>query len=115
VSPIISDSFLYNKKFFLIFWEMGRWFDVDILLMNPKIPLEIFLPPPATYPSINCLVTDDHRGLNNGVFFLRVDHWSVWLMTAVLGYQKVGCRPPGKLRTEDQGALENILREVSLP
>jgi len=81
--------------------------------MNYNVPLELFLPPPATYPSINCLVTDDHRGLNNGVFFLRVNDWSIWLMTAVLGYQKAGCRPPGKLRTEDQGALENIITEVN--
>jgi hypothetical protein len=83
--------------------------------MNYKIPLEIFLPPPNLYPHINCLVTDDHRGLNNGVFFLRVNDWSVWLMTAVLGYQKANCRPAGKLRTQDQGALENIIKEVRAP
>jgi hypothetical protein len=81
--------------------------------MNYKIPLEIFLPPPEMYPAIICLVTDDHRGLNNGVLFLRVNDLAVYLMTAVLGYQKAGCRPPGHLRTEDQGALENIIKEVS--
>jgi hypothetical protein len=88
------------------------WIDVDILIMNYKVPLEIFLPPKALYPDIHCLVTDDHNGLNNGVFFLRVNDWSVWLMTAVLGYQKAACRPAGRLRTQDQGALENVIAEV---
>ncbi|RDW59470.1 hypothetical protein BP6252_12557 [Coleophoma cylindrospora] len=86
------------------------WIDIDVLIMNYKIPLEIFLPP-RTHSHINCMVTNDHRGLNNGVFFLRVCDWSVWLMTACLGYQNAGCRPPGKLRTEDQGALENLISE----
>lgn len=71
------------------------WLNVDILIMNYKIPLEIFLLPPTLYPHVNCVVTDDHRWLNNGGFFLRVNDWSVWLMTAVLGYQKRTADPVG--------------------
>ncbi|KIW45298.1 uncharacterized protein PV06_03696 [Exophiala oligosperma] len=79
------------------------WFDGDIVLMNPKIPLEIFLPPEDKWGHIHALVTNDHRGLNNGVFFLRVHEWSVWLMTATLGLEIY--EPDTELEFGDQSAM----------
>ncbi|KAJ9498896.1 hypothetical protein LTR99_005022 [Exophiala xenobiotica] len=79
------------------------WVDGDIVLMNPKIPLEIFLPPEDKWGHIHALVTNDHRGLNNGVFFLRVHEWSVWLMTATLGLEIY--EPDVELEFGDQSAM----------
>ncbi|KEF51113.1 uncharacterized protein A1O9_12836 [Exophiala aquamarina CBS 119918] len=79
------------------------WFDGDIVLMNPKIPLEIFLPPDDKWNHIHGVVTNDHRGLNNGVFFLRVHEWSVWLMTACLGTEIFD--PAIELEFGDQSAM----------
>jgi hypothetical protein len=62
----------------------SRWFDADSILINPKIPLEIFLPPPD-FDHINFLTTKDHNGLNTGVFFMRVDPWSVTFLTKSMG------------------------------
>ncbi|KAH7558746.1 glycosyltransferase family 34 protein [Bipolaris maydis] len=48
------------------------WHDRDTILMNPNIPLEIFLPPPETELGANLtgshvhlIVTNDRHGLNN--------------------------------------------------
>jgi len=79
------------------------WFDADAVLMNPNIPLEIFLPPTEEWSHIHCVVTNDHRGLNNGVFFLRVHEWSVWLMNACLGTETFD--PAMRLEFGDQSAL----------
>lgn len=90
---------------------LNSWFDGDIVLMNPKIPLEIFLPPDDDWNHIHALVTNDHRGLNNGVFFLRVHEWSVWLMTACLGTEIFD--PEVQLEFGDQSAMGMWVKEVS--
>ena len=79
------------------------WFDTDTVLMNPKIPLEIFLPPSNDWSHINALVTNDNRGLHAGVFFLRVTVWSVWLMNACLGTETFA--PDLQVSSGDQAAL----------
>ena len=79
--------------------------------MNPKIPLEIFLPPEENWSHIHAVVTNDHRGLNNGVFFLRVHEWSVWLMTACLGTEIF--EPGIELEFGDQSAMGMWLKRVS--
>lgn len=78
--------------------------------MNPKIPLEIFLPPEDKWGHIHALVTNDHRGLNNGVFFLRVHEWSVWLMTATLGLEIY--QPDVELEFGDQSAMGIWVKDV---
>ncbi|KAL2404497.1 hypothetical protein ABEF93_005300 [Exophiala dermatitidis] len=85
------------------------WFDGDTVLMNPKIPLEIFLPPDDEWGHVHALVTNDHRGLNNGVFFLRVHEWSVWLMTACLGTEIFD--PEIELEFGDQSAMGMWLKK----
>jgi hypothetical protein len=79
--------------------------------MNPNIPLEIFLPPEPEWSHINALVTNDHHGLNNGVFFLRVNEWSVWLMAATVAWKIY--KPDIPLRFHDQTALGFLLDTVS--
>lgn len=79
--------------------------------MNPYIPLEIFLPPEPEWSHINALVTNDHHGLNNGVFFLRVHEWSVWLMAATVAWKIY--KPDVPLRFHDQSALGELLNTVS--
>jgi len=79
--------------------------------MNPNVPLEIFLPPEPEWSHINALVTNDHHGLNNGVFFLRVNEWSVWLMAATVAWKIY--KPDIPLRFHDQTALGILLETVS--
>lgn len=87
------------------------WLDGDLVIMNPHIPLEIFLPPEPAWSHINALVTNDHHGLNNGVFFLRVHEWSVWLMAATVAWKVY--KPEVPLRFHDQTALGHLLETVS--
>ena len=71
--------------------------------MNDKIPLEIFLPPPD-FPHVNLIVAQDHHGLNNGVFFLRICSWTVSLLVDILSYRDYyGSQ---QLKYRDQTAME---------
>lgn len=82
------------------------WFDADVVIMNPLIPLEIFLPPEHRDPhwrNIHLLVTNDHRGLNNGCFFIRVSAHSASLLAAVLSMPHYW--PDVPLKHADQTAL----------
>ncbi|KAH0536683.1 hypothetical protein GP486_008867, partial [Trichoglossum hirsutum] len=74
------------------------------------IPLEIFLPPPD-FDHINFLTTKDHNGLNTGVFFMRVDPWSVTFLTKSMGLPMF--RPDIDLGFSiDQEAMANIFHET---
>ena len=76
--------------------------------MNPNVPLDIFIPPPA-FPHIHLLVTADPHGLNNGVFFIKVHPWSVELIAAVVAFPYY--RPETELQYRDQSALLEVLKE----
>ena len=54
-----------------------------MILLNPRMPLEIFLPP-EEFDHIHFLGTHDEEGLNCGVFFIRVHEWSVQMLLDVL-------------------------------
>ncbi|RVX73036.1 hypothetical protein B0A52_02162 [Exophiala mesophila] len=86
------------------------WFDSDIVLMNPNIPLEIFLPPNEKWSHIHVLISQDHRGLNNGCFGIRVHEYSVWLLSATLSIKTY--LPDIKLKIGDQSALEYWLQST---
>lgn len=49
--------------------------DRDVMLMNLRISLGIFLLLEAEFGHINLLVTKDLNGLSNGVFLVRVSQW----------------------------------------
>lgn len=83
------------------------WFDSDIVLLNPHIPLSLFLPPTANtakWNHLRAIVTQDHKGLNTGVFALKVDKWSVNLLAATLSFRL--SFPNIKLKYNDQSAME---------
>ncbi|KAH8673342.1 hypothetical protein BX600DRAFT_508619 [Xylariales sp. PMI_506] len=84
------------------------WHDADVVLLNHNIPLEVFLPPPG-WEHVNLVISNDVNGLNNGVFFIRVDQWSVQLLNAVTSYQFYN--PKVELVFNDQSAMEFVAQE----
>lgn len=51
------------------------WVDVDAdtIILNPHLPIDVFLPPPGSeFDDINLMYSSDWNGLNNGVFPVRV-------------------------------------------
>ena len=84
------------------------WVDADTVVTNPKIPLEIFLPP-EELPHVHLLTTADPHGVNNGIFFIKVNPWSVELLSAVIAFPKF--RPEVDLEYRDQSAFEALLKE----
>ncbi|KAL6713675.1 hypothetical protein ACLMJK_009140 [Lecanora helva] len=86
---LVFGKLLYLQS--LIVQEMARpfgkraewivWFDVDTILLNQNIPWEAFLPPSDTFPDVHFLGNKDWNGYNCGVFFLRVNEWSVNFLT----------------------------------
>ena len=84
------------------------WHDADVVLLNGLTPLEVFLPPDGDkWAHINFLASNDGGGLNDGVFFVRVCEWSVYLFAAVLSYPTY--HPKVHLRYDEQTALEFVL------
>ena len=73
-------------------YSRSRFFDSDTILLNPNIPWTIFLPP-SDFSSIHFLGGrdwgdgnrdwGDGRGFNAGVFFVRINEWSVKMLTEV--------------------------------
>ncbi|KAK1147848.1 hypothetical protein N8T08_000361 [Aspergillus melleus] len=82
------------------------WADGDTVLMNPNIPLEIFLPPPHI-KDVHMVLTKDWNGMNNGVFPIRVHPWSVELLSAAIAYPYI--HPEVELYWPDQSALQFVL------
>lgn len=75
--------------------ERAEWlvfFDSDTILLNPNIPWTLFLPP-SDFSSIHFLGGrdwgdgsqdwGDGSGFNAGVFFVRINEWSVKMLTEV--------------------------------
>ncbi|RDW65214.1 hypothetical protein BP5796_09906 [Coleophoma crateriformis] len=85
------------------------WTDADLVLMNPNIPLDIFLPPEPEFKHIDVLVTKDVNGLNNGVFAVRVNANAARLFSAVVSWKIY--KPDVRLKYNDQSALENLLSQ----
>ncbi|KAK6004799.1 hypothetical protein QM012_008661 [Aureobasidium pullulans] len=65
--------------------EWIMWSDADALILNPNIPLSIFLPPPDL-PHIHFVGTKDWNGFNAGVFFVRVHPWIISLFTSAMSF-----------------------------
>ncbi|KAL2829831.1 galactosyl transferase GMA12/MNN10 family protein [Aspergillus pseudoustus] len=84
------------------------WSDADTIVMNPNIPLEIFLPPPEL-PDVHLLLSKDWNGMNNGVFPIRVHPWSIHFLTAALSYPIV--HPDVHLYWPDQSAMSNLIKD----
>lgn len=91
--------------------EIFSWFDLDIVVMNPNVPLDIFLPPEEGFSHINVVLTNDHHGLNTGSFFLRVNEWAVDYLVDTIALH--GYKPDLKLKYSDQSAQEVVTLDVS--
>lgn len=91
--------------------EWLLWVDADSIIINPSVSPAIFLPP-GDLSHIHVVATHDHNGLNTGIFFLKVDAWSVAFLIETLGmplYKKevdLG-------RSADQEAMAMVLNKTT--
>ncbi|GAB7363391.1 hypothetical protein MBLNU230_g3669t1 [Neophaeotheca triangularis] len=89
---------LFSKQYFLLSTLLQQlakpeeerqewllWVDADSIVINPAISPCVFLPP-REMDHIYALVTADHNGLNDGVFYLKVCAESLDFLTQVLTY-----------------------------
>jgi hypothetical protein len=76
--------------------------------MNQEIPLEIF-EPPSDFSHINWLAGKDYNGLNAGVFLLRVNQWSLNLLTRTMTYKHY--HPDEEYQFEEQTILAHLTEE----
>ncbi|KAF7188349.1 Alpha-1,2-galactosyltransferase [Pseudocercospora fuligena] len=86
------------------------WIDADTVLLNPYIPLDVFLPPPGSeFEDIHLVYSNDWNGLNNGVFPIRVNQWAVNLFAAIVSWRHY--RPKEPLVFRDQSAMDSLMHE----
>ncbi|KAH9864537.1 hypothetical protein J1614_010472 [Plenodomus biglobosus] len=88
--------------------EWVMWHDRDTLLMNPQIPLNIFVPPSPAFDHIHLLVTNDRHGLNNGVFFCRVSAASFKFFANALSFKEY--EPDVQLKYTEQSGMEEVIK-----
>ncbi|KAK3047792.1 hypothetical protein LTR09_010767 [Extremus antarcticus] len=88
--------------------EWLMWVGPDVIILNPHVPVEPFLPP-EDFSKVNFLGTRDSEGFSAGVFFVRVHEWSVKLLVDVLNAGQ--SHPEIELATDkSQAAFETVLR-----
>ncbi|KAI2482339.1 galactosyl transferase GMA12-MNN10 family protein [Pyrenophora tritici-repentis] len=87
------------------------WHDRDTILTNPNIPFSIFLPPEQKFSYVNLVVTKDRNGLNNGVFLIRVNEWSVRFLAACLSLREWDSGVV--LRYSEQSTMEVVIARDS--
>jgi len=90
---------LKNNEYDWIFWVDG-----DTILGNPNIKLETFLPMDN---DIHFMAARDGHGLNAGVFFIRVNSWSLNFMMRSISYQYYNRKV--KVGFADQTSMNNVL------
>ncbi|KAB8556627.1 hypothetical protein FH972_025663 [Carpinus fangiana] len=66
--------------------EWLMWVDADLILINPSIPVSVFLPPTHLFPDVHFLGNRDQNGLNTGTFFLHVHEWSVKMLAKAIAF-----------------------------
>ncbi|ORX83891.1 hypothetical protein BCR32DRAFT_266684 [Anaeromyces robustus] len=92
---------LKTKQYEWIFWTDG-----DVVLTNPNIKLETFLPIDS---NIHFIATSDQNSLNTVSFLIRVNSWSLNYITRAIAYLYYH----SDMRVENviQVAMNNILLE----
>ena len=93
-----------------------RFFDSDTIILNPNIPWSLFLPPPD-FSNVYFIGTRDWgggSGFNAGVFFIRVNEWSVKLLTEVSALPDLQPDVPLGYNAE-QAAFKWVLRKTGYP
>jgi len=91
---------LKEKSFDWIFWVDG-----DVILANPNIRLESFLPN-EKMNNVHFICADDVNGLNAGVFLIRVHPWSLNFIMRAISYSYYDKKG---LKFADQSSLNNVL------
>jgi len=99
----LNEAIVYGLKEREYEWVM--WIDNDVILANPNIKLETFLPKNNHVH----FIAANRDGLNAGVFFLRVHSWSLDFLTRVLSYFYY--HKNQFLKYPEEAALNNILIE----
>ena len=80
-------------------------------MINPSISPAIFLPP-DDLSHLHIVATHDFNGLNTGIFFLRVNAWSVNFLIETLGMPLY--KPDVNLgRSADQEAMAKVLNKTT--
>ena len=69
--------------------EWLAWFDADTIIMNPNVPWSTFLPPADSFSDIYIVGAKDWNSFNPGVFLIRVNGWSVKLLTQVYALKHI--------------------------
>lgn len=86
------------------------WVDADTIILNPYVPIDIFLPPAGTeFDDVHILYSNDWNGLNNGVFPVRVNQWAANFFAAIVAYRHY--KPDEPLQFRDQSAMNNLMQE----
>lgn len=87
------------------------WIDRDAIILDPCRPLSSFIPPNTPdFEHINLVINRDFIGFNAGLFFFKVNDWSVRLLTTVLAFRYY--RPNEQLNLAEQTAMEIVLYEA---
>ncbi|ORX46406.1 hypothetical protein BCR36DRAFT_372236 [Piromyces finnis] len=95
--------FLEEKTYDWIFWV-----DSDVVMVNPNIKLETFLPP-IEKNDIHLIISGDSNGINAGVFFLRINSWSLTYMMRTVSYAYN--HKTSLIFYSDQTSMNNVLLE----
>jgi hypothetical protein len=91
------------------------WVDRDTIILDQCRPISSFLPPDKTAEGkdvaipTHMLISNDLNGLNNGIFAMRVSHWSINLLMDILAFRDFN--PEVELRFTEQSAMELVLKE----
>lgn len=67
---------------------LPRWINPDTIILNPQIPLEIFLPP-SDFNNTNLIGTHDEDGFYGGGTLFRVNDWTVKFLIEVLALPRI--------------------------
>lgn len=87
-----------------------RWVDADSIIINPAIPVDIFVPPPGL-EDVHFIASKDQNGLNTGIVFLHVHPWTVSMLVETLALPIY--RPDIDLgRSADQDAMAQVLSKT---
>ncbi|KJZ76140.1 hypothetical protein HIM_04596 [Hirsutella minnesotensis 3608] len=130
-TPVIEG--LWNKQAFILsvlIEEMTKpaderlewifWADRDSVVLDHCRDAVDFLEPAKTFglsslggalhsKPINLLIANDHNGLNDGTFLLRVNQWSIDLISDILAFPRY--KPDVHLPFSEQTAMEILLKE----
>lgn len=83
------------------------WTDRDIIIMNPNIPLSIFLTPPDLN-STHLMIAEDFNGINIGIFLIRVSKFRLRFMMETSVYRSFF--PNETLKWAEQSAMAELLK-----